>query len=777
MKQNYFSLKGVFVAAGFSLIASSSVAQLYPFTTHTFTNAGHTGKTGPTLIECQTAYASEAWSSDPSFFNMSTQGIQEWTVPATGNYTIECYGAQGGDDIYFSGNDGGLGAKMQGDFDLTEGQVLYILVGQKGGNTTASVDNAAGGGGGGSFVWDPTDISNPLIAAGGGGGASSNSFIYSGIDGSTSIDGNDAETIANGGTAGNGALGNTGGCSYWAGGGCGWLTNGTGGNNGSTYSYFGGSSGAEGGRRPLEGGLGGSRWIDSFDEGGDGGFGGGGGGGSDNMGAGGGGGYSGGGADRGCTYGDGGGGGSINSGTNQDNVAGFNTGHGYVVITQNCTPLTVTVSDSGVCTGDEVTLDASSVTGGTVTWDGGVTNGVAFVPPTGATIYTATSTSGDDCPYSIEITSTDVPTIGATATDTDICEGESVTLNGTGGDTYSWDMGVTDGVAFIPASTLTYTVTGSLLGCEGPTATIDITVTPAPEVNGNVTPATACVGETYTLSSSGTADSYNWGVGVSEGSPIPADVAGIYVYTVIGTEAATGCTDTVDVIVEVNDPPVVDAMASEDVICEGEEVTFTGSGATSYAWDNGITNGVPTVLNTPGVTTFTVTGTDDNGCSSSDIISVTVLDAPDITGIVTNETTAFNGAIDVTITGGTGTYYITWDHGPTTEDVSGLPAGDYTINVDDDACPVSATFTVINTVGINNESIIYSLFPNPTTNFINLNIDGSYTVTVFNTLGSVVYSETTSNNSIVDLTQLEDGVYVFQITTENGVVTEQVIKK
>lgn len=695
-----------------------------------------------------------------------TGSVQYYTVPAgVTSIQIETSGGQGGSG---NGGSGGLGSTMIGTFSVSPGDILDVVVGEAG----AQWGNSGGGGAGSGVIFSGT----PLIVAGGGGGGATNEPGFGGTI-----------TTTGGSSSGAGGTGGSGGQKGYASGDCGWAAGG----GGFTGDGYGGDGVWDGGSLPgtLGGPGAGSSWL----SGGAGGVNGGcsftypnegawgcGGGGAGSYGGAGGGGYSGGGGGQ---YVDiagergGAGGGSYNIGTDQVNTPANHSGNGEIIITVLCSGLDVTVSDAGVCTGDEVTLTGTSITGGTVTWDGGVTNGVAFVPPTGATTYTATSTSGSDCSFSIEITSTDVPTIGATSSTPSACEGAGIILYGTGGDSYVWDMGVTDGTPFYPSTTETYTVIGSLLGCEGPPATITIDVAAAPEVIGIVTPANVCLGETYTLTGSGTADSYDWGVGVTEGSPIPAEVAGTYIYTVIGVEDATGCADTVDVTVVVNDNPIVDATASDDIICEGEEVTFTGSGATSYAWDNGITDGVPTILNTPGVATYTVTGTDDNGCSSSDFVTVTVLDAPDISGVVTNESTAFNGAIDVTITGGSGTYYITWDHGPTTEDVSGLSAGNYTINVDDDACPVSATFTVINTVGVTNESISYSLYPNPTTNFINLNLNDAYTVTVFNSLGSVVYSATESNNSIIDLTEFENGVYIFQITTENGVVTEQVIKK
>ena len=61
---------------------------LYTFSSHTFTNCGVTGRYGPTLAQCKASY-SPAWTDDTSYFNVVTQGIQEWKVPATASYTID----------------------------------------------------------------------------------------------------------------------------------------------------------------------------------------------------------------------------------------------------------------------------------------------------------------------------------------------------------------------------------------------------------------------------------------------------------------------------------------------------------------------------------------------------------------------------------------------------------------------------------------------------------------------------------------------------------------
>ncbi len=298
--------------------------------TYNFTNCGATGRTGPTQIQANSTYSGTTLDGDVT---ISGSGIQQWTVPATGTYTITAAGAAGGTQTYSGGYSGGRGAIITGTFDLTVGEVLYIICGQKGEDTRSSVDNAAPGGGGGSFVYtNPTDT-YPLIAAGGGGSGARCNSAPGNQDASYSTSGNRSGSLVNGGSSGNGGTSNSGGSSYWAGGGSGWLTDGTGGNNSTNYSYTPGSSGGYGGRSPRNGALGGTRYNDGTDEGGDGGFGGGGGGGSDNMGGGGGGGYSGGGGARWdpCGNEPGGGGGSYNGGTSTT-TDGYNAGHGYVTI-------------------------------------------------------------------------------------------------------------------------------------------------------------------------------------------------------------------------------------------------------------------------------------------------------------------------------------------------------------------------------------------------------------------------------------------------------------
>ncbi|MES2702353.1 MAG: Ig-like domain-containing protein [Bacteroidota bacterium] len=245
-----------------------------------------------------------------------TGSIGTYTVP-TGItlINIQAKGAQGG-----TGNGtGGQGAIMSGNFTVTPGQVLKVLVGQQG-----LAGTNTGGGGGGSFVWDDA-TSTLMIAAGGGGGSGMPGS--NGVNAVTTTSGTSgAGSVGGGGTGGSGAT--TPSVANYASGGAGWNS------NGNNTDYVSCTFTSAGGTKPLSGGAGGT-WGGTAGSNGAGGFGGGGGsqGICSYLGGGGGGGYSGGagGNYTGTAFG-GGGGGSYNGGTSQSNSVG-QTGNGQIVIT------------------------------------------------------------------------------------------------------------------------------------------------------------------------------------------------------------------------------------------------------------------------------------------------------------------------------------------------------------------------------------------------------------------------------------------------------------
>ena len=294
----------------------------FNFTTHTFTNAGANGRIGPSLAQCRAAY-STTWDESTSYFNMTVQGIQVFSVPKSGVYEIEVGGGQGGLYLFDNGSKyykyGGLGRQIKGRFSLGAASTLHIVVGQRG-STNNYKGNA--GGGGASRVYLNT-LSTPLIIAGGGGGAPWDAWVANdparhanyttnGNKSLTAATGTDGGLGGQNGSDGLKGMGGVVGSAPQDG------SNGSGGRGGATgttttsgQAAGGGGGGVGSSTSEFLGGAGQTLGPDSTDHGSPGGFGGGGGagtGGPTTGGGGGGGGYSGGGG--GGVRGGGGGGGS-----------------------------------------------------------------------------------------------------------------------------------------------------------------------------------------------------------------------------------------------------------------------------------------------------------------------------------------------------------------------------------------------------------------------------------------------------------------------------------
>lgn len=323
-----------------------------------------------------------------------------------------------------------------------------------------------------------------------------------------------------------------------------------------------------------------------------------------------------------------------------------------VVVTVNPLPVVSAGADQTVCPGTPVTLAGSGAT--TYTWNNGVTNGVSFTP-TGTATYTVTGTDANGCQNTdqVSVTVNALPTVDA-GSNQSICPGAQVTLSGSGATSYTWNNGVTNGVPFAPTATNTYTVTGTdANGCQN-TDQVTVTVNALPTVNAG-TDISVCVGQPVTLTASGTATTYTWDNGVTNGvSFTPAATA---TYTVTGTDA-NGCQNTDQVVVTINTLPTVDAGA-DLAICPGASVTLSGSGATSYTWNNGVSNGVP--FAPTATNTYTVTGTDANGCQNTDQVTVTINALPTVDA---GANQAVCPGTQVTLSGSGATSY-TWDNGVT----------------------------------------------------------------------------------------------------------------
>lgn len=166
------------------------------------------------------------------------------------------------------------------------------------------------------------------------------------------------------------------------------------------------------------------------------------------------------------------------------------TGTANVSVTVATTPtVSATPASTTVCNGANVSFNGGGAS--TYAWSGGITDATPFAASSSGN-YTVTGTAANGCTATAvaSLSVNSLPNVTANSTSTLVCTGSTITLTGGGASTYTWTGGVTDGVAFAPATSTVYTVSGTNgNGCVN-TATVGITVstcTGIDKVAGNST--------------------------------------------------------------------------------------------------------------------------------------------------------------------------------------------------------------------------------------------------------------------------------------------------
>lgn len=315
--------------------------------------------------------------------------------------------------------------------------------------------------------------------------------------------------------------------------------------------------------------------------------------------------------------------------------------------------------DVNICEGETVTLTALG--GDFYLWNTGETTASIEVSPIITTTYSVEVSDGfsfDTDEVTVFVDS--APTAFAGEDET-ICEGESITLSASGGETFLWSTGeTTASIEVSPTQTTEYTVTAFNGGCED-SDSVTVQVNPIPIANaGNDVDITE--GESTTLSATG-GDSYEWSTGETtqsiEVSPLTDTI-----YSVIVSQ--NGCEDIDEVTVFVYE--AVEANAGQDVtICQGFETTLTATGGDSYLWNTGETTQSITV-SPMATSTYTVIVSNEFS-SDTDEVTVTVNPLPNVQ--VTGDVTILQGEF-VTLSATGANSYI-WNNGATEPNIAVSP--------------------------------------------------------------------------------------------------------
>jgi hypothetical protein len=220
-----------------------------------------------------------------------------------------------------------------------------------------------------------------------------------------------------------------------------------------------------------------------------------------------------------------------------------------ITVTVNALPATPVITASGsttFCTGGSVDLTSSANSGNV--WSNNATTATITVNATGN--YSVTVTDANGCssvstPISVNVSNAPTPTISATSTQA--CSGDVVTVTSSAADSYLWSTGDTTQSIEVTNTAAVYVTVTNANACDGvgQSATTNITFTATPTAAGSFTAAGNVV--TFTNTSTG-ATSYSWDFGdfTNSSASAPAHAyAANGAYTAVLTAINGNCTDTV----------------------------------------------------------------------------------------------------------------------------------------------------------------------------------------------------------------------------------------
>jgi hypothetical protein len=320
--------------------------------------------------------------------------------------------------------------------------------------------------------------------------------------------------------------------------------------------------------------------------------------------------------------------------------------------------------------------------------------------------------------------------------------------------------------------------------CGTDTSKTVITITTSANANAGKDTA-ICLGNSVQLLATG-GTTYLWrpSAGLSD-TTIANPIAHPTVTTAYVVKVTSSCGIATDTVVVKVDHITVPNLGKDTALCTGGAILLNaGSGYNSYAWSTGATTQSINYSNT-GIGTFPVWIDVTHGaCSASDTINVKV---DDITIPNLGKDTTFCNNVSVLLNAGAGYDKYLWSTGATTQSISYHNTNGtfhVWVEVTHGACTATDTINLTYTscVGIaeiNGNSFI-KIFPNPSTGFANIEVNGftddTY-ISIYSLQGKLEYTNKVSDNATisVDLTNLSKGIYMVRVYNEKNSILSKLI--
>ena len=291
-------------------------------------------------------------------------------------------------------------------------------------------------------------------------------------------------------------------------------------------------------------------------------------------------------------------------------------------------------------------------------------------------------------------------------------------------------------------------------------------------VNANGS-TTFCQGDSVKLTAvTGSSPStYSWSTGATTSAVIVHSSGN---YSVTATDNYTGCSiTTAATSVTVNSLPSVLANATSTVVCNGQPVTLTGGGASTYTWTSGVING--TAFTPTTTVTYTVSGTGINTCVNTATVQVVVNPIP--------TTPSISQAGNVLTSSAATSYqwYLNGGviNGATSQSYTVTQTGNYQVVISDaNGCTAMSNTLIVNSTGVValQKQFGINVLPNPFENNLEISFNaegGNALIELYNSIGervSVLFegelNKGFTNLKFNSLPEMQNGMYFVKI--QNG---------
>lgn len=214
--------------------------------------------------------------------------------------------------------------------------------------------------------------------------------------------------------------------------------------------------------------------------------------------------------------------------------------------------------------------------------------------------------------------------------------------------------------------------------------------------------------------------------------------------------------------------PTVAIQSSSQVICAGDSITLTASGATTYLWNTGDSTQSITMSPTT-TTTYAVTGIDTNG-SDDESITIIVNPLPNVSLSTDNATCVNSNPSNLIGSPAGGTFSGTGVVGNMFDPpMAGIGVFTLTYEYTDvNGCTNigSTSITVDGCVSLEEENIPeVHIFPNPTLDQLNIEIVGDFDFTLTDVRGRIVTKNHATNQITISTINFESGIYFLKINS------------